>query len=117
MEKTFLDNDKVSDKKLDIETHESVYSVFTSIDNEGTEMNDNDVEKKESVRFLGPYERYKLVKPYIQEQERKEEAEKAKKNEENKGAVENPENSENRSVEQRIEAVGIYKTIKFLLHY
>lgn len=37
-------------------------------------------ESKCPIKFLSPYERYKLVKPFIQAEEEKEAAEKAKEN-------------------------------------
>lgn len=69
---------------------------------------DNEIQKKlQSITFLGPFERYKLVKPYVQEQEEKAEAERAKQEEErtNKTSI-NGELIEERTNEQRIEAVS-----------
>lgn len=81
----------------------SVFKIFNF-------QTDNEIEKKlQSITFLGPFERYKLVKPYVQEQEKKAEAERAKKKEEeNETSVNGEELLEERTNEQRIEAVSIF---------
>lgn len=58
---------------------------------------------------MGPFERYNLVKLYVQEQEKKEEAEKAKQEEEKKKET-SPNGqaiADERTDEERIEAVCI----------
>ncbi|GJQ87053.1 Rrp6 [Trypoxylus dichotomus] len=58
-----------------LESSKSKYSVF-----DGPECSDED-ENPCPIKFLGPYERYKLVKPFIQAQEVKEAEKNAKNNE------------------------------------
>lgn len=76
---------------------------------------DNEIEDKlKSIKFLGPFERYKLVRPYLEEQEKKEEAKRLKEAEERSKNSENPqEQIIERTDEDRIETVsGLYLIMK-----
>lgn len=64
--------------------------------------------KGRKLTFLGPYERYKLVKPYIQAEEFKEEAEKQ---------VKIDDTDDDPSIEDRIASVNNIPVSLYLLDY
>lgn len=79
---------------LDLEQTSSVISVFDSPDDEM----DGSSAKLKNLKFLGPYDRYKLVKPFV-------EAEEAKAAAKREAAAAKMEEGD-RSVEERISEVG-----------
>nr|CAI5816921.1 unnamed protein product [Callosobruchus analis] len=117
---TLLDN-KISltkellHKELQVQKHHSMYAVFNVPDKVDHEFRSEG--KTFMYSFLGPFERYKLVKPYIQAEEQrlaeekaKEEQEKAKARAENEIAEQNaakdtPMEADTRTDEERIESI------------
>ncbi|KAJ8938385.1 hypothetical protein NQ314_011518 [Rhamnusium bicolor] len=71
-----LDMRNFVNSKLEIENCMSTYTVFNKPENLD-EKDVNEATEKHSFTFLGPFERYKLVKPFIQAEEEKLAAEKA----------------------------------------
>lgn len=127
LNKTFL-NKGLLTEDVDIECENSICSVFNSINIEVRQVNnatktlfsfqlclffqaDQGIpDKLQNVTFLGPFERYKLVRPFIQAQERKEEEERAKEEKEKSKGQHTV--SDSRTDEERIEAVCGYNFIK-----
>ncbi|VEN41035.1 unnamed protein product [Callosobruchus maculatus] len=105
------------DKEIPVQKHNSMYAVFNIPDKLDNELSSEAKEKLSCISFLGPFERYKLVKPYIQaeeqrlaEQKEKEEQEKAKVRAENEiaeqnAAEESTVKADTRTDEERIESI------------
>lgn len=64
------------------------------------------LKKVRSIRFLGPFERYKLVKPFIQAEEVRLASEKAKSDEKVVHSNATDTTTDNRTDEERIESVS-----------
>ncbi|GLV41632.1 Rrp6 [Carabus blaptoides fortunei] len=81
--------------------HKPALSVFQSPDNSDTETPDQAIvasvrQKMKKIKFLGPYERYKLVKTYVQAEEEKEQLQADKQKQ---------QPNDNRTDEDRISAL------------
>lgn len=85
--------------------HTPAISVFHTPDNSDTETDQCIApairQKMKKIKFLGPYERYKLVKTYVQAEEAKEKLQAETQDKEQKTAT------DDRTDEDRISAVSI----------
>ncbi|XP_018571344.1 exosome component 10 [Anoplophora glabripennis] len=95
------------DKKLEIENTHSSRTVFDPPDNSSEQEIDSEALKKiHSIGFLGPFERYKLVKPFIQAEEERLASEKSKNDEQKKSSQSvDVIVVDNRTDEERIESI------------
>ncbi|KAJ8973492.1 hypothetical protein NQ317_018765, partial [Molorchus minor] len=99
----------MTDIKLEIENNHSTYTVFDTLDNlDEADENEN---KVHSFTFLAPFERYRLVKPYIQAEEERLANERVAENAKNEGNSISTSQSEPTNVtqgptdEERIESI------------
>lgn len=83
---------------LSVEQNEPACSIFKMVENKTQEKLR---QFRSKTSFLGPFERYQLVRPFIEARERKLAEEKAKKEEE-----ERTKQEDNRTDEERIESVS-----------
>ncbi|CAH1982116.1 unnamed protein product [Acanthoscelides obtectus] len=105
------------DQELPVQKQHSMYSVFNIPDTLDNELSSETKKKLDSISFLGPFDRYKLVKPYIQAEEQrlaeeksKEEEERAKAraaegNSQQKTSEESTAQTDARTDEERIESI------------
>lgn len=120
---TLLDNNsnplmELLNKDFDFEKPESELSIFNSSVNDFNKVKLNKTingygllglnlqideeisEKLQSIKFMGPFERYKMVKPFIQAEEERLAAEKEK--------ADNEKKADEPTDDQRMESVRIY---------
>lgn len=64
-------------KELKIENTKPLLDIFESIEDSLRKLQKDASDKMKKIKFLGPYERYKMVKPFIQAMEEEKEKEKA----------------------------------------
>ncbi|KAJ8920759.1 hypothetical protein NQ315_004899 [Exocentrus adspersus] len=94
------------DKELDIETTHSASFIFDSPETSIDEKKSDALKKIQRIGFLGPFERYKLVKPFIQAEEEKLATEKSKEEEMKQSSESKTETCiDNRTDEERIESI------------
>lgn len=88
---------------LKLEQISPVISVFDSPENSDEENDGTTAAKLKTLKFLGPYDRYKLIKPFIEAEEAKAAAAQEK----------NPEEKveDDPSIEDRIAAVTVQQKI------
>ncbi|KAJ8954382.1 hypothetical protein NQ318_011055 [Aromia moschata] len=96
----------ITNVKLEIENDISVYTLFNEADDiDNKEKSENNLH---SFTFLSPFERYKLVKPFIQAEEERLAIEKAEEEEKAKSDNNDPNNisrKDTRTDEERIESI------------
>lgn len=94
---------------LPVEQNEPACSIFKMVKNETREKLR---QFRSKTSFLGPFERYQLVRPFIEARERKLAEEKAKKEEEERTKLKQ-EPEDNRTDEERIESVSDFTRCYF----
>nr|CAH7712203.1 unnamed protein product [Callosobruchus chinensis] len=96
---------EILDKNVPVQKHHSMYAVFNIPDKLDIELSSEAKEKLSCISFLGPFERYKLVKPYIQAEEQRLAEEKAKEEQERvKARAENEIAEQNAAEESTMQA-------------
>lgn len=83
---------------LNLEQTSSVISIFDSDTDSISEVDEATSTKLKNLKFLGPYDRYKLVKPFVEAEETKDSVKSENSTEQEEG---------DRSIEERVAEVNL----------